>query len=367
MTKNYTKVDSSSFHIPSLDGWRAVAILMVFTSHIGLGHIIPGGLGVTIFFFLSGYLITTLLVREYDSTGTISISKFYIRRAFRLMPPLLITLAITYTLTYFGMTRGGISAEGFASQLLYFANYYYLFFDVGNSTPAGTGIFWSLAVEEHFYFIFPFLFAFFIHKRNFDGLKITLIALCATTLAWRYILVFIFESSANRTYYATDTRIDSIIFGCLLALIKNPLANKLNINSHLQWKDWGILGMSVAALVATLTVRDSVFRETLRYSIQGLALVSIFYYSIGNYKNTIFKPLNHFVLTKIGKLSYSIYLIHYFLIENLTISLNSFILKIILITVLALTYAILINELVDKPFAKIKRIFLDQKFKAIKD
>jgi peptidoglycan/LPS O-acetylase OafA/YrhL len=130
----------------------------------------------------------------------------------------------------------------------------------------------------------------------------------------------------------------------LLALIKNPLANKLNINSHLQWKDWGILGISVAALVATLTVRDSVFRETLRYSIQGLALVSIFYYSIGNYKNTIFKPLNHFVLTKIGKLSYSIYLIHYFLIENLTISLNSFILKIILITVLALTYAILIND-----------------------
>src|ERR1700744_3779762 len=92
----------SSTTIPSLDGIRAVSVLIVVLSHAGLGQVIPGGFGVTIFFFLSGFLITTLLLAEYEETGRIDIPKFYLRRVFRLMPPLIISLLIAYGLTIAG-------------------------------------------------------------------------------------------------------------------------------------------------------------------------------------------------------------------------------------------------------------------------
>ena len=141
--------------IPSLDGLRAIAVLIVLVSHSGYGETVPGGLGVTIFFFLSGYLITTLILDEQTRTETINVRHFYLRRAFRLLPPLLITLAIAYTLVAAGLLGGGFSWGGLTSQLFYFANYYGIFFAHENSIPDGTGILWSLAVEEHFYIVFP--------------------------------------------------------------------------------------------------------------------------------------------------------------------------------------------------------------------
>ena len=137
--------------IPSLDGLRAVSILIVLVSHAGYGTIVPGGLGVTIFFFLSGYLITTLMLAEHERTGELDVVRFYARRVFRLMPPLIVTLAIVYGLTFAGLVPGGITLAGLASQLLYFANYYQIFFDPGNTIPGGTEVLWSLAVEEHYY------------------------------------------------------------------------------------------------------------------------------------------------------------------------------------------------------------------------
>src|SRR3977135_1168749 len=95
--------------IPSLDGLRAISIMIVLVSHAGYGGVVPGGLGVTIFFFLSGYLITTLLVDERERSGRIDIGKFYLRRVFRLFPPLLVTLVIAYFLVLLGLLDGGIA------------------------------------------------------------------------------------------------------------------------------------------------------------------------------------------------------------------------------------------------------------------
>ena len=136
--------------IPSLDGIRAISVLIVVLGHSGLEALVPGGLGVTIFFFLSGYLISTLMLAEHSRTGEINILNFYARRVFRLMPPLIVSLAIAYGLTYSGLLAGAITCKGLAAQLLYFANYYGLFFDPGNTIPDGTGILWSLAVDEPF-------------------------------------------------------------------------------------------------------------------------------------------------------------------------------------------------------------------------
>ena len=158
--------------IPSLNGIRAISVLLVVLAHSGFGTIVPGGLGVTIFFFLSGYLITTLMLTENERLGNIAILRFYTRRIFRLAPPLLITLAIAYGLTYSGLLpEGQITLEGLTAQILYFANYFTLFFDPSdNKVPAGTGILWSLAVEEHFYIFFPLLMTLFL--RNASRLRL---------------------------------------------------------------------------------------------------------------------------------------------------------------------------------------------------
>lgn len=349
-----TPSKSSEKFIPSLDGWRAVAIILVFVSHAGLGKFVPGGLGVTIFFFLSGYLITTLTCREFDRDHTISIKHFYARRAVRLLPPLVVTLTLAYGLAYAGAIQGGYTVQGFISQLLYFANYYSLFFDTGNTTPAGTGIFWSLAVEEHFYFAFPVIFLVLRQLKNKLAFAIFLTVTCLVVLAWRIYLIGIVGVHESRTYYATDTRIDSIIFGCLLALIRNPLEHKtehVTLNSI----DYVILGTSISALLFSIVYRNAFFRETIRYTVQGIALAPLFFYSIKHYRHFLFRPLQSQFMQRIGVYSYSIYLIHYILLERLRNATPLAVLDATLAAVLSLTFAFAIDKHVDKPLHQLKR------------
>ena len=148
-------VAAGSFHIPSLDGMRALAVMIVFVGHAGLGHIVPGGFGVTVFFFLSGYLITTLLRREYESHGTISLAKFYLRRVYRIFPPLYLVLAILIALQVSGFLQREMSWTAVMAQVFHLTNYYLLAYPSVEAAPVvpHTVPFWSLAVEEHFYLL----------------------------------------------------------------------------------------------------------------------------------------------------------------------------------------------------------------------
>ncbi len=266
--------------IPSLDGIRAISVLIVVLSHSDLGALIPGGLGVTIFFFLSGYLITTLLLAEHARTGKIDILKFYARRVFRLMPPLLISLAIAYGLTYTKLLSGGITLDGLAAQLFYFANYYGLFLDPGNTVPDGTGILWSLAVEEHFYIFYPLMLTLMLGAALRPRAIATLLGTgCLVILAWRVYLVHSPGFVSDRTYYASDTRIDSIIYGCILAVIANPMRDRQR-GDTMSLGQWAVLATALGTFLMTLLYRDFAFRETIRYSLQGLALMPLFYFAI---------------------------------------------------------------------------------------
>jgi peptidoglycan/LPS O-acetylase OafA/YrhL len=298
--------------IPSLDGLRAISILIVLVSHTGYGDVVPGGLGVTIFFFLSGYLITTLLMDERERSGGINIGKFYLRRALRLFPPLLVTLSIAYSLVFLGLLDGGISWAGLLAQLLYFANYYGLFFDAGNTIAGGTGILWSLAVEEHFYMVYPAvlvgLFVLGLSKRHIVNV---LAVVCLAVLAWRMYLIGQPNFDISRTYYSSDTRVDSIIFGCLFALIANPKAAKPDTTNPFLQKTSAIpLAAAAIVLVVTLVWRGVYFRETFRYSLQGLALMPVFYFAIRSAEHFPFTLLNYPWVARIGVYSYAIYLIH---------------------------------------------------------
>jgi len=281
--------------IPSLDGLRAISISIVLVSHAGYGNVVPGGLGVTIFFFLSGYLITTLLTDERERSGRIHIGKFYLRRVFRLFPPLLVTLVIADSLVLLGLLGGGVSWTGVLAQLFYFANYYGLFFDPGNTTAAGTGILWSLAVEEHFYMVYPAVLAGLLAVGfSRQRIVVVLAVVCLTVLAWRMYLVTLPNVATERTYYSSDTRVDSIVFGCLLALAANPRFAKAGTsNPFFELTPAIILAAAAIVLLITIVWRETYFRETFRYSLQGLALMPIFYFAIRYAVHFPFTALNH--------------------------------------------------------------------------
>jgi peptidoglycan/LPS O-acetylase OafA/YrhL len=350
-----------SLIIPSLDGIRAISVLIVVVGHSDLQALVPGGLGVTIFFFLSGYLISTLLLTEHERTGGINIANFYARRVFRLMPPLIVSLAAAYGLTYSGLLAGGITAKGLAAQLLYLANYYGLFFDPGNTIPDGTGILWSLAVEEHFYIVYPLLMSLLLgcalRPRTIGAL---LGALCIAVLAWRIHLVHAPGFFSDRTYYASDTRIDSIAYGCILALVINPVRQPRRSGS-MSPAQWALLAIAAGALLFTLLYRDPTFRETARYSIQGLALMPFFYFAISFADNRLFRYLNTPWAMTLGTYSYTIYLIHYVIIQTIEKNLPAIAAKPYTLFPTALlistAYAAAVAHFVEPYFNKLRRRF----------
>jgi peptidoglycan/LPS O-acetylase OafA/YrhL len=347
--------------IPSLDGIRAISVLIVVLGHSGLEALVPGGLGVTIFFFLSGYLISTLMLAEHERTGGIDILHFYARRVFRLMPPLIISLAIAYGLTYFGLLAGAITSKGLAAQLLYFANYYGLFFDPGNTIPEGTGILWSLAVEEHFYIFYPLLMTLLLgsalRPRTIGAL---LGIVCLVVLAWRIDLVHSPGFTSDRTYYASDTRIDSIAYGCILALVANPV-RQLYRPGSMSPVQWAVLATAAGAMLLTLLYRDPTFRETARYSIQGLALMPIFYFAVRFSDNRLFRYLNTPWAITLGTYSYTIYLIHYVVIRSIDKSLPALATKSFILfptaLVISICYAAAVERFVEPYFRQLRRKF----------
>jgi peptidoglycan/LPS O-acetylase OafA/YrhL len=345
--------------IPSLDGIRAIAVLLVVLAHSGLEGLIPGGLGVTIFFFLSGYLISTLMLAEYERTGGINIFNFYVRRMLRLMPPLFVSLAIAYGLTGAGLLSGSITSAGLASQLFYFANYYGLFFDPGNTIPDGTGILWSLAVEEHFYIFYPLVMTLLLGSAlRPRTIGILLGIACLVILGWRIHLVHSPNFLSDRTYYASDTRIDSIIYGCLLAVVINPV-RPLHRSSTMPLAQWTVVAVAAAVLLLTLFYRDPTFRETTRYSIQGLALIPLFYFAVRFPDNQLFRHLNSPWAIRLGTYSYSIYLIHYVLIGLITKNAPAIAAKPFILfpaaLLISIAYAAIIDRFVDRYSRQLRR------------
>ena len=296
----------SSGYIPSLDGLRAASILIVFVSHAGLGHLVPGGFGVTVFFFISGFLITALLCREFDSFGKIAFRAFYVRRALRLMPPLFIALATAATLVLLGFINVEIDVPTLAAQILFLSNYYQIY-GSSQSIP-GLGVLWSLAVEEHFYLIWPMVFVLVARKRI--GLRFLALA-AAAFLAWRIFRYSLLGTSDTAIYYLSDTRLDSLLYGCLLALMmwRGILRKGDGIAPSFLVRN-ALITISVLAILATFVLRDDTFRSTWRYSIQGLALMPIVFSAVTQPHATLFRPLNWRYVRLIGILSYSIYLVH---------------------------------------------------------
>jgi peptidoglycan/LPS O-acetylase OafA/YrhL len=148
-------------YIPALDGLRAVAFFIVFVAHSMPSRQLPGGFGVTVFFLLSGYLITTLLRSEAEHRQSVNLKNFYLRRLLRIFPPCDVTLVIVTSLACVGLLYNTECYRSLPAAFLYFSNCWNIL-GLGN-LPAGMGVLWSLAVEEHYYLLFPVLYAWFVY------------------------------------------------------------------------------------------------------------------------------------------------------------------------------------------------------------
>lgn len=347
-----------SMYIPSLDGIRAVSFLLVFAAHCGLENTVPGGLGVTVFFFLSGYLITTLLRTEADQTGRINIRDFYIRRVLRIFPPFYLTILFGVLLHLTKVLPGPIGS-GTLFQALHSANYWTVYRKLHDlaldGIPLGSNVMWSLAVEEHFYLLFPILYV--MLRRHFRprGQTILLSIMCFAMLAWRCVLTFRLGYSENRTFYATDTRADSILWGCIFAIAANPMLDEKRV---LGWRLGALFIGAVAVLAGTMVYRDDRFRETFRYTIHGLVLFPIFTAAIIYHESRWFRWLNYKWLRQLGVLSYSLYLIHYTVIYVVQewIEVHPLVQGIIAFAI-SLGLSMAMYRWVERPFAKWRKHF----------
>ena len=205
-----------SGEVPALDGLRAVSVLIVMVSHSGLGWIVPGGFGVTMFFFISGFIITTLLVREQERRGGIAIGHFYWRRLLRLYPALVVFMTVIVGVhVLFAVLPDKL---GIAGGLLYFMNYLAIW------APARVlhvwHHLWSLAVEAHFYLFYPWLFVWL--APSLKRLAVGLAVVCATALLVRLSASALMADKAlvyEIAYQASEARIDSIAYGALCAAL----------------------------------------------------------------------------------------------------------------------------------------------------
>jgi len=299
-------------YTPELDGIRALSILLVMISHAGFGHIVPGGFGVTIFFFISGYLITSLLIAEAEKYQHIDLKKFYIRRFWRLLPPAIYFIVISSLLIFY--INHSIKVSEILAALFYSANYYKIFIHFTNvdGLLSPFNILWSLAIEEHFYILFAPLLAFTYRSNRYYQI-IVLFLVLPLVIRLGYALIFPdMLHEGGYTYSATEARIDSIAFGCFMAYLLHKPIQKEWIERHLLKSRYFFFG--VIAIVCSLLVRDLFFRETFRYSLQNVGLFLILSNILFN-QAKIYSVARHFlsakILTYIGKLSYSLYLQHW--------------------------------------------------------
>ncbi|WP_405410817.1 acyltransferase family protein [Maribacter sp. Asnod1-A12] len=344
---------------PSLDGLRGIAVICVLLVHASYGKISGGFLGVDLFFVLSGYLITAILLKEFTLYDNISYFNFYIKRFLRLLPPLLVCI-ILYSIYQFFI----VSTDNENPLLIVLSSLFYFVNIVHKSYLGPLVHLWSLSVEEHFYLFWPILMAGLIFKfpKKKQITFITIFILIITAFRiWVYhtnsIEPMRFGIFSIDSYRFTLCRIDAIMIGGLaaIALSKNNTSFNINIQPNCGLL---ILLTLLGFLVLFLDVDNLVWRYG-GFIATNLLALAIIIFAIKNPNNKI---LGNSILLWFGQRSYGIYVYHYIIflaMEPLRVS--GSILNLILVTILRLLVSLLFAEisyrLMEKPILKLKNRF----------
>jgi peptidoglycan/LPS O-acetylase OafA/YrhL len=209
-------------HVRPLDGLRAIAVLLVLGFHAGLPGFHGARAGVDVFFVLSGFLITSLLLDEHRRTGAIRLGAFYMRRALRLYPALVVAVAGALTLALLKMPVFGADASTFLNTLRGTPLALFYTTNIGRATGWSPGGFlghtWSLAIEEQFYLVWPVVVILILRRRGPTRLGWIALACAITSAALRALLGGA-GFSAEMLYNATFSHVDGIFAGCAFAVL----------------------------------------------------------------------------------------------------------------------------------------------------
>jgi peptidoglycan/LPS O-acetylase OafA/YrhL len=348
-------VNTSANHkIPSLGGLRALSILCVITSHLfqkansnsfflkDLGH-----LGVNVFFVISGYLITYLLIQEETNKATVSLKNFYIRRTIRIFPAFYFLLLIYFILQLLGLIN--ISTASWLASITYTK---YLF---------GSGIltdhFWSLSVEEHYYLLWPLVFVSSRkYRQHFAFLIVFLIPII------RYLSqcdLSLFHHRIIGSSLGMAQRMDAIMWGCIFAMnrikITNQIVDRISRRPFLFYLPFFAFAASLLFGSIANIIKGPVPKVEMAFfgpigSVTSISIGCIIILSVESRKGIWFNTLNLKVLEYIGKLSYSLYLWQQFFIFGVD--------SIFPCTVFYIFVAATVSyHLIERPFLKLKDKF----------
>jgi peptidoglycan/LPS O-acetylase OafA/YrhL len=344
---------------PALDGLRAVAVLAVFGFHAAPARLPGGYVGVDLFFVLSGFLITTLLLEEKDRTKRVALAAFYVRRALRLLPALVVFLAC-YVVCY-GLQTGdwpfALASAGVA--IVYLSNWVRA---LGLSGLGWVGHTWSLSNEEQFYLLWPpllLLLGYFLRSKA--AVLLAVAAAAFGVMAYRALGALNGWPPA-RLYDALDTRADGLLIGCCLAFIYNR--NVLGRCPRLKRLVGGAGALSLVGLVAFCLfglARLAPVMLSYGYALASLAagLVVMALASEAPGARGLACLLRLPPLVWVGKVSYGVYLWHSLAIYSLKESLPGLSPWLSLPLALAATLAVagLSFALVERPFLRLKKRF----------
>jgi len=299
--KDFRDVIAGS-HLPALDGLRAVAVFTVVASHSNLPVRVPGDLGVSAFFVLSGFLITRLLVRERERTGEVSIRRFYLRRTMRIFPAYYAFLLLSYALD----ARAGQlwSNALLANTLTYTVNYFNAFNHHPSTSVAHA---WSLAVEEQFYLLWPLAFVILATRgRRAVVTGVSLAALAA--VAWRSWLFLGARVDPSYVYNAFDTRLDNLAVGCLLALVVDydTVVAAAGMVAKRSWFPIVTLALLLTSRIAT----PESYHYSIGFTVDALLVATLIVQLLQLYGTRLWSWLEWRTVRYLGAISYPIYLYH---------------------------------------------------------
>jgi peptidoglycan/LPS O-acetylase OafA/YrhL len=291
-------------HSKALDGLRGVAILLVLAAHL-VGYR-GGGLGVDVFFVLSGFLITSLLLEEHERSGRISLRGFYGRRTRRIMPALwfytvVCVIGAAALRLFFHGFRLVHWLSGVLIAVTYTANISKAY-GIGH-LPDPFGHFWSLAAEEQFYLVWPPLLMLLLACRISSRVLVLLVtAIAAASLGWQLALTFT-GASSQRVWLGPDTHLAPIAVGCLAAIVYNRRLIPMR-SIRVLWP----AALAVCAIVIAVPPFNSRWLFDGPFSVFPFACAIVLLAAVDG--AAVARPLSLRPLRWTGKISYSLYLWH---------------------------------------------------------
>ena len=339
---------------PALDGVRGLAILLVLavhTNHLYGWSLLRGGsIGVDIFFVLSGFLITCILLEEWAATGSVNLRHFYWKRFLRLVPALILVVTTLLLLSdfFFSPQEAAQTRRTTPIALAYLTDF---FASLSPETPLGAlRHTWSLAMEEHFYLIWPPLLLVLLKTGASKRVLFALTVSLALAVCFHRAMLFQFGVSPARTYFGFDTRADSLLIGCAAAMAVS----------------WGLLrgmsrlnGLAIALIVVSVIGTDFASPKlhaggfTILAATTALLLINL----VVTEKGTLHAVLEARPLVWVGRISYGLYLWHYPMFKWVKYMNAPWPVKLALAVFATFAVASLSFYLMERPLLRLKRRF----------